>query len=93
LAPEYPLNLGGTPRIGSESERKGGCHLFGGRPTGWTALVNRALPEIEQARLQSSLQRGRPLGSEPWTRLTAERLGLQYTLNPRGRPKIEKDID
>jgi len=31
------------------------------------------------------LERQRPLGDERWTRATARRLGLEFTLNPRGR--------
>ena len=34
-------------------------------------------------------ERGRPLGSDPWTLKMAGRMGLQYTLNPRGRPKMQ----
>jgi hypothetical protein len=28
-----------------------------------------------------------PLGLEGWTQRVAKRLGLEYTLRPRGRPK------
>ena len=59
-------------------------------PRDWTALVNRPLKPVELERVQESLERGRPLGSEEWTRTTARRLGLQYTLNPRGRPRKKK---
>ena len=56
------------------------------RPRNWTALVNEAIPALQRARLKSSFERGRPLGDDPWTTKTAQKLGLQYTLNPRGRP-------
>jgi putative transposase len=56
------------------------------RPRNWTALVNEALPNTQRVRLKSSLERGRPLGDDAWTTKTAQKLGLQYTLNPRGRP-------
>jgi putative transposase len=56
------------------------------RPADWKKLVNRPLPETERERIKSSLERGRPLGDERWTAQTARRLGLQFTLNPRGRP-------
>jgi putative transposase len=33
------------------------------------------------------VQRGRPFGGDRWAKNTAVRLGLQYTLRTRGRPK------
>ena len=56
------------------------------RPGGWTRLVNEPLPDPQRQRVRSSLERQRPLGDEQWTRATARRLGLEFTLNPRGRP-------
>ena len=56
------------------------------RPRNWTALVNEAIPAPQRALLKSCFERGRPLGDDPWTTKTAQKLGLQYTLNPRGRP-------
>jgi hypothetical protein len=50
------------------------------RPRGWTALVNEALTDAQHARIKDSFERGRPLGDDPWTIKTAQRLGLQYTL-------------
>ena len=47
--------------------------------------------EADAQRVQDSLTRGRPLGGEAWTRRMAHRLGLQYTLNPRGRPPKKND--
>lgn len=58
------------------------------RPRNWVALVNRALPSEQQARVKESFERGRPLGDALWTLQTAERLGMKYTLNPRGRPPM-----
>ena len=57
------------------------------RPRNWPAIVNRPLKEADTRRVRDSLERGRPLGSDRWTRKMAQRLGLQYTLNPRGRPR------
>jgi predicted nuclease of predicted toxin-antitoxin system len=42
---------------------------------------------ILTAALRTSVQRGRPFGSEGWVVRTAKRLGLVPTLQPRGRPK------
>jgi len=51
------------------------------------ATVNRPMKETERQLVTASLERGRPLGSDAWTRRIADRLGLQFTLNPRGRPR------
>jgi putative transposase len=53
----------------------------------WSALVNEEIPRDAKARLQSSFDRGSPLGSAAWVKRMAKRLGVEYTLNPRGRPK------
>jgi putative transposase len=61
------------------------------RPRGWTGVVNEPQPKLEMGRVLESIQRGRPLGEDLWVKRTAARLGLDYTLNPRGRPrKTEK---
>jgi putative transposase len=57
-------------------------------PRTWTQLVNQPQTEAELAALRKSVLRGQPFGSEKWTHKTAERLGLQSTLRPRGRPKL-----
>jgi hypothetical protein len=49
-------------------------------------LVNQPLAEAPRRRVEASLARGRPLGDERWTQTMARRLGLQFTLNRRGRP-------
>jgi hypothetical protein len=48
------------------------------------------LAEDDLVDVRASVIRGRPFGGPVWTRRTAERLGLSFTLNPRGRPKLEK---
>lgn len=45
--------------------------------------------EMEAMRL--SIARGRPYGSDKWTAETAKKLGLEYTLRDRGRPKKERE--
>ena len=57
------------------------------RPPSWLAMVNRPLSADEAAQVKESLTRGRPFGDEKWTQRITTRLGLQYTLNPRGRPR------
>ncbi len=53
----------------------------------WLLQVNRLQGEAELKALRTALQRGRPFGSPAWQRITAEKLGLQPTFQPRGRPR------
>jgi putative transposase len=53
----------------------------------WVRRVNTPLSAGDLTRLRLSVERGSPFGSETWTKRTAEKLGLQSTLRPRGRPK------
>jgi putative transposase len=76
-------------------DRKLGAQLLSAwpvdRPRNWIALVNQQLEPPQQRRITTSMERGRPLGSDAWTRVMAGKMGISYTLNPRGRPKIEVD--
>jgi putative transposase len=56
-------------------------------PADWTGHVNRPLTAAELEAVRKSVSRGRPFGSEDWQKETAARLGLNYTLRPRGRPR------
>ena len=56
-------------------------------PASWLRFVNAAQTEAELDAVRQAIARGSPLGSEAWQRRTARRLGLEYTLRPRGRPK------
>ncbi len=59
------------------------------RPRNWLAEVNRALSEPTLRDVRQSLIRGVPYGVEGWRRRTANRLDLDLTLRPRGRPRKE----
>jgi putative transposase len=48
--------------------------------------VNQALGVTELEALRRCVDRGTPYGSPAWVEKTAQRLGLQSTLHPRGRP-------
>jgi putative transposase len=74
---------------GSAQERQILCDWPLSRPKSWTQYVNQPQSEAELAAIRRSLQRGQPFGGDRWIRRTAERLGLQSTLRPRGRPKLE----
>ena len=53
-------------------------------------LVNRPQTEAELEAIRRSVTRGRPYGEGAWIEKCAERLGLDFTLRPRGRPRIGK---
>jgi putative transposase len=65
-------------------------YLAGGpvpRPRPWLKWVNQALMPGELEALRRSVNRGTPFGGPAWVQKTAERLELQSTLRPRGRPR------
>ena len=57
------------------------------RPADWPEYVQRAETETELAALRVSVQRGVPFGDERWQKKTAQRLGLESSLRPVGRPR------
>jgi putative transposase len=60
-------------------------------PRAWCASVNAVQTEAELAALRHSVARGAPFGEGRWSQRIAERLGLEASLRPRGRPKkLEK---
>ena len=60
-------------------------------PANWLSFVNRPETEAELQRLRRSVVRGAPFGDVEWQRRTADQLGLQSTLQPRGRPRLVQD--
>lgn len=73
--------------------RSGGRLLWRGvevRDERWLKRVNEPLSIGDLQRLRLSVERGRPYGDERWTKETARRLGLEYTLRGRGRPKTSE---
>jgi putative transposase len=56
------------------------------RSADWLDWVNQPQSEAELAALRKCIERGMPFGSESWQHVTARRLGLEASLNPRGRP-------
>jgi len=53
----------------------------------WNAYLDAPQTGTEVAALRRSISRGAPFGSAQWQRETAEALGLESTLRPRGRPR------
>jgi len=56
-------------------------------PSGWNRLVNLLPGESVDAKLQNCINRGSPFGNDKWIQLASQKLGLEMTLRPRGRPK------
>jgi putative transposase len=56
------------------------------RPRNWPALVNETPESATLASVQTAAKRSRPFGDAEWCGKIAGQMGLQYTLNPRGRP-------
>jgi len=57
------------------------------RPESWLDWVNGSMEELEVQRIRQSVNRNAPFGSETWTAVTAELLGLDASLRPIGRPQ------
>jgi len=59
----------------------------------WADYVNRAMTDAEVESIHQAIRRGRPYGSESWTREAAQRLGLEFTLRSRGgQPRPRWDV-
>jgi putative transposase len=59
-------------------------------PRNWLAHVNAVQTAAELAAVRRSVARGAPFGDKRWTERTANRLGLESSLRPRGRPTKDK---
>ena len=57
------------------------------QPSDWLAIVNRPQSDDDIQRLRNSVNRGCPLGNTDWAHTVAERLKLEATLRPLGRPR------
>ena len=56
------------------------------RHTSWLEHVQLPQTEAELEALRRSVERGAPYGSTTWVEQTADRLGLESSLHPSGRP-------
>ncbi len=52
--------------------------------------LNRPQTAAEEEAMAICIRRGRPYGSEEWTRKVAKKLGLESTIRPRGRPRVRE---
>jgi putative transposase len=55
-------------------------------PDDWLKIVQSRWEKPDLEAVRTSLRRGRPFGDERWVKATAAKLGLSFTLRPRGRP-------
>jgi putative transposase len=60
------------------------------RPVDWVTIVNLREAREALSQVRTSVVTGRPYGEKQWVEATAWSLGLESTLQPRGRPK--KDV-
>jgi putative transposase len=58
------------------------------RSPSWLKRVNEGLAEDELQAVRESAKRGRPFGDAEWVESSVERLGMQSTVRPRGRPPV-----
>jgi putative transposase len=58
------------------------------RSPGWLEHVNAPQTEVELTAIRRSVNRGCPFGDESWSNRMVTKLGLENTVTPRGRPKI-----
>jgi putative transposase len=56
-------------------------------PRDWLRVVAKVQPKQQLEQIRRSVVRGQPYGGEKWTKRTADKLGLESTLRPRGRPR------
>jgi putative transposase len=61
------------------------------RPRNWLERLDGPLTDAELEAVRRSARRGRPFGGERWVNNTAVRLGLEWTLRPRGRPRKQPE--
>jgi putative transposase len=59
------------------------------RPRRWTTWVDEPENVEETKAIRTCVRRSSPLGTLDWAQETAERLNLEWTLRPRGRPPKE----
>ena len=62
------------------------------RPANWVRIVNAEQDEVEEKSVQTSIERSRPLGSPKWLEKTIANMGLDWTMRPRGRPRVRPEV-
>jgi putative transposase len=62
------------------------------RPADWLEYINTATPAEELKRIQRSVSRGSPYGSDDWVTATAAAHGLESRLRSQGRPRVYESM-
>ena len=62
-------------------------------PADWVQQVNEAISDGELEAVRRAVKRSCPYGSDPRIARTAARLNLQWSLRPRGRPRVRLTKD
>lgn len=60
-------------------------------PRNWLAQVNQPMAEEAVKEIREAVARGAPLGADRWKARVADRLRLNLTLRPRGRPRKDSN--
>lgn len=60
------------------------------RPADWPQRVNEPIEAGELNRLRLHIQRERPYGDAAWTAKAVKRMGLEWTMRDRGRPRRQR---
>jgi len=58
-------------------------------PADWSKYIDEPLTEKELEGLRQSVNRRSPFGNVKWQKNISQKLGLEHTLRPRGRPRKE----
>ena len=89
---DWPWSSAACRRAGGEASQR--LHPWPvPYPRNWLTRVEKPQTEAELAALRQCVVRGRPYGSETWVEGVVERLGLQSSVRPRGRPHKQPPED
>jgi putative transposase len=59
-------------------------------PRDWAQLVDRPQTDAEVEAIRRCVARGQPFGDSSWAETCARQLQLEFTLRPRGRPRVRR---
>jgi len=59
-------------------------------PSNWVEWVNDVGADAALDEARQCVQRGRPYGTDEWQKTMVERLGLESSMRPRGRPRKQQ---
>ena len=82
-AQDWPWSSAAPPRAGLPLVAAGPVPCA----VDWLSYVNEPQTEAEVEALRECIRRRRPYGDVTWMQQTAQRMGLEASLRPRGRPR------